>query len=523
MRLPSRISCRTTAPCLVFGVALIVLMVNFGFVLTYRFPWKVSLKKLSSAAGPGVTASAIKATTPAASSGALLQFLRSSKERYLQALRDGTAGTQGWTVVMGNEAGDLDTLASSVAYAFLAHSDQHPFVALQQTPRGDLRLRPENIHALSLAGLGEAEHDALLCIDDLPTDTPFPPPGTRFALVDHNALGAHFKVEGAKVVGIIDHHEDERAHASDEVAPRIVQVPTGSCSSLVANHFHSASSSTTPPPELAGLLLSALLIDTDGLKAGGKAEAADHDAAAYLLPLTQAQQQQQLKPGDSELIADLTRTLNAKKFDVEPLGTRDLLRRDYKEYSYTRSASSSQVKVGLATVPLGLARLFELSAPRSASGSGDEAPAEFWSALDAWMAERELDVLGVLCSFRSPKEGKGKKKPKTKTKTGKPAGAHRRQILAVVRRPQDLAQVLFDGLEGAEALNLERLALAELLQAEKGKKASKGKGKDSDSRPNGSRMRVYEQHNADASRKAIAPLFKTIISGDQKQNETTSA
>jgi hypothetical protein len=40
------------------------------------------------------------------------------------------------------------------------------------------------------------------------------------------------------------------------------------------------------PPELSTLLLSAILIDTKGLKAGGKAVDVDREAAAYLIPLS---------------------------------------------------------------------------------------------------------------------------------------------------------------------------------------------------------------------------------------------
>ncbi|KZV96023.1 DHH phosphoesterase, partial [Exidia glandulosa HHB12029] len=430
----------------------------------------------------------------------LAEFLASSKARYLAALKEGTAHE--WTVVMGNEAGDLDTLVSSVAYAFLASSRDRPMVALQQTLRADVRLRPENVYALEIAGL--SDHDALLYLDDVPSDVQYPPPGSKFALVDHNALNSRFQTahiqqdgvdrpEPAKVVGIIDHHEDEGAHTGEDVSPRIIQVPTGSCSSLVANHFRLASQ-TPIPPELATLLLSAILIDTDGLKEGGKAEDADRAAAHFLIPLAQ----QHPEPTDAlttdPLVSQMTKMLNEKKFDVEPLGTRDLLRRDYKEYALPRG--DTQVKVGLATVPLGLARI--------------EEPAEFWSEVDAWMAERGLDVLGVLCSFRSPKLPKKKKgdktkaKIKSKTKTGRPAGTHRRQILTVVRDGATIgAGDLFNGLEGAEVLDLQRITLPP--------QENDAATDLTDERPGGSKVRAYEQRNVDASRKAIAPLFRTII------------
>jgi len=394
-------------------------------------------------------------------------------------------------------------------------------VALQQTPRTDLRLRPENVFALQRSAIVE---DDLLCIDDLPSDVTFPPPGAKFALVDHNSLSSRFSTvhttqegqtaEPTRVVGIIDHHEDEHSHSDAPL--RVIQVPTGSCASLVTNHFRSVSTPSSPPvpPELASLLLSAILIDTNGFE-GSRGQPADHAAASYLLPLTKQGAAPDL--AKDAAILNLTRLLNEKKFDVDSLGARDLLRRDYKEYSIPRG--DVHVKVGLATVPLGLQRIFELSSARKPDGA--EEPAEFWEGVDAWMAEQSLDVLGVLCSFRAPKKGKKGKADSDDapavTKTGKPAGKHRRQILVVVRggtTSNDLVEILFSGLDAATELENEVVSISDLLPSlKKGKGKGKGKAKAfNETRSNGSRVRAWDQRNDEPSRKAIAPLFKSIIS-----------
>ncbi|KAH7106863.1 DHH phosphoesterase [Auriculariales sp. MPI-PUGE-AT-0066] len=491
-----------------------------GCILVYRFPFALSVKRLANAANTSTSSASTSriSLSHAPSSGTLAEFLSTSKQGYLQSLREGKGSD--WIVVMGNEAGDLDTLVSSIAYAYFSGNNT---VALQQTPRADLRLRPENMYALERSSLGTG--DSLLCIDDLPADIPYPPPGSKFALVDHNSLNARFNVTPpatpVQVVGIIDHHDDD--HAYMDAPLRDIQVPTGSCASLVANHFRSASqtspSTSQLPPELASLLLSAILIDTDGLKEGGKAEPADHEAAAYLLPLATAKQEPAQLASDVAVL-ELTRVLNEKKFAVESLGARDLLRRDYKEYTIARG--SQQVKVGLATVPLSLQRIFELSSERGVTGN--EQPAEFWSGLDGWLEERSLDAVLVLCSFHAPKkskEGKGKGADTHKaTKTGKPAGKHNRQILVVVRGGESLKEVaddLFAGLETATELENEEVNVAELLASKK----KKGKGKQfGEIRPNGSRVRAYNQKNADPSRKVIAPLIKSIISGPNAATST---
>lgn len=129
----------------------------------------------------------------------LAQFLSSSKKNFLENPTE-------CSVVMGNEAGDLDSLASSIAYAwFNSNIHGHPTVPLIQIEHEDLILRPENIHALQAAGIHHPR-DQLLCLTDVAHLKPFP---TRsFMLVDHNRLGQAF-TSNAPVTAVIDHHEDE--------------------------------------------------------------------------------------------------------------------------------------------------------------------------------------------------------------------------------------------------------------------------------------------------------------------------
>ncbi|KAG8972732.1 Exopolyphosphatase, partial [Tulasnella sp. 427] len=163
--------------------------------------------------------------------GVFSDFLVQTKKQFLKDLEE--KKTEEWTVVMGNEAGDLDSLASSLAYSYLASKLRNsPTVALVQTPRTDFYLREENRYALTLANLDPSSSE-LLCIDDIPTSSPLNSSITKFVLVDHNTLLPAFRGPG-RVVGIIDHHEDDKNHLDAEFR-EIERV--GSCTSLVAKHF----------------------------------------------------------------------------------------------------------------------------------------------------------------------------------------------------------------------------------------------------------------------------------------------
>ena len=123
---------------------------------------------------------------------------------------------------------DLDSLASAIAYAWYStcHLGQ-PTVPLLQTPREDISLRTENLYALEFGGVDPAH---LLTGDELAPDSP---PAVKYALLDHNTVTGRFAADdNACVVAVVDHHVDEGLHL--DASPRIVKMPTGSCSSLVA-------------------------------------------------------------------------------------------------------------------------------------------------------------------------------------------------------------------------------------------------------------------------------------------------
>ncbi|KAJ4490358.1 hypothetical protein J3R30DRAFT_3277588 [Lentinula aciculospora] len=338
--------------------------------------------------------------TIALGSETLADFLSSSREHYLNHVRNDSGKAKEWTIVMGNEAGDLDTLASSIAFAWLRTKilDQ-PSIPLLQMNRDDLELRAENLHALSLAGISRPK-DQLFFITDVIDFHPFP--SHKFALVDHNRLSSTFSPEEQPlVVAIVDHHVDENLYG-DTAEPRII-IPSGSC----ASHITTLLDTVEIPPELATLLLSAILIDTDGLKPGGKAIDVDRKAAEFLASKsTFASSESALHTTETAsstsllelvFIKSLSEELSSRKNDVSHLGPRDLLRRDYKQYDFVLPwhAAKPTIRAGLSTVPV---KLEEWAADGNLETKGE-----------AWMKERGLHVLGVLTSYRSATKGKRKR------------------------------------------------------------------------------------------------------------------
>ena len=413
---------------------------------------------------------------------------------------------------------DLDSIASAIAYAWFATVVKKlDTVPLIQTPRPDLSLRAENLYAFSVSGFGDVSNDLkeldVLCLDDLSGSSPFP--SYKFSLVDHNRLGSYFTKDNPKatVVSVVDHHEDENLY-KDTADPRIITVPTGSCTSLVADLIHSQSPTEVAIiPELAALLICGIVIDTNCLKPGGKAEDPDRQAMAYLLPrspfVPAFSTSTVINPGtdfnDISILKDLTDNLKTRKDDVSRLETRDLLRRDYKEDTLTPAwTKDAQIQVGLSSVPVGF-------------GSWIPRDEDFYDAVEGWIRERRISALAILTSFSDEKKSKGKDKEKSKGKgkeksegndEGKSKGKdeknskgkHERQLLVVVADNEDLASKLFPALEKNPELKLEEQSFEKFGA----KKATGGFG-------GVFQAKAYKQGNEGASRKVIAPIIKQAV------------
>lgn len=360
----------------------------------------------------------------------------------------------------------------------------------------------------------------------------------KFALVDHNSLLPQFHPHPEKagmedpVGAIVDHHADDGLHLG--ASPRIIQVPTGSTSSLVAMHFaplweaalgKEETEEDGVPRELASLLLTAGLIDTGGLKPGEgtKTTETDRQAGEFLWRIA-GKGLSELFPDSTGLVSDvsasslqqgsipsplksLTEELFAAKFDVTGLSSRELLMRDYKEYVLPTSLGGKEVKVGLSTVPLGLGNWL------SRERSDDQGWEGLLEAFDDWMLERGLDVSGVLTTFREA------------STVERERGKGRREIVIIVRTSEDSV------LSSAEAERLFKTLQKGMIEAEEtlelkswpGKKAGETLRKElkdlSLVRGDGMGRKtkvnrwgdVWRQGNTSSTRKQVQPLMVSRV------------
>ena len=174
-------------------------------------------------------------------------------------------------VVLGNEAGDLDSVAASIALSFLlstsSDSSLPPIFAsvgvlrasilpVLNFQREDIALRKDVSAVLADAGI---DISYAVCIDDVSLRQLADKSLLRLLLVDHNVLCPAQAFASAHVIGCVDHHTDALQDASPHRCIRTV----GSCCSIIADLF-------SQHPQLscvAFLLASAITIDTKNLTA----------------------------------------------------------------------------------------------------------------------------------------------------------------------------------------------------------------------------------------------------------------
>jgi exopolyphosphatase len=269
-------------------------------------------------------------------------------------------------IYLGNEASDLDSMASSVLYAFSkgAVSDGLPNIPVMNIPREDFNLRTEAAWLFKECGVSAAD---LLFLDDLDLDRLFAAGGAQLVLVDHNKLGNRQSAWADAVVEIIDHHANEGLYPA---AKKVIE-PTGSASTLVAEVLLAS-----VPDDLesgaAALALGTILLDTVNL---------DPDAKR-VTPRDEAVAQKLLDAVTLDRNA-LFESLQFEKFNVAALSSRDILRKDYKEYRM------GSVVCGIASALLPLTDWMRKDAALDDS-------------FKAYLNERKLDVLLVMSAYTAP-------------------------------------------------------------------------------------------------------------------------
>lgn len=467
---------------------------------------------------------------------ALPDFLAWAKAGALAHLH-GAARAPRLVLVMGNEAGDLDSAACAIAVAYLLTHDaafaaSHGFrtdaiyAPLLQTPRAGLRQRRENLMTYEALGLAL---DALLCVDDLGVARDAPLRDVSLGIVDHASLVPAWGA--ARTVDlVVDHHEDDGAHRDARL--RIVRAPStdpvGSCASIVAQLYAAAQRASGAPLEraVADLLLSALLLDTKNVRRrltqvrmapSGKATATDAEAYAFLVPRSSFAQgtprafldAAQRFGGEGDAEADEvgvspaqahTRAwadaLGSVKADVAHLRTPELLARDLKIAAVP--VRGAELLLGLASVPVSVSAwvsgAYRRGAP-PADTTGAAADAEWhawWADVRRFVDARRLDALVILAAYRT-----GEKRKK------------RRDLVLVYAADAPAFADVVARLEAHDAPSLVLGAYAGERRIDGAVERARGVG--ADGALGGVRAALFAQGNTKANRKVVQPVLVDVL------------
>ena len=253
--------------------------------------------------------------------------------------------------VIGNEAGDADSIIAAISLAYIESArqnlDKTPIVSI---PKVDLETqRPEVKLLLELAGIDDPAK--VLVFVNSPVVTGDFTGSASVTLVDHNVMSQTMSKKRWNVTEIVDHHEDEgqymdSIYGSDRtIAFADGQALVASTCTLVAERLKQEWVGLYPA-SVGLLLLGVVLLDSVDLSPQvGKVTQRDRDAVADLLQNTNWDD----LPKKSKTLLGMnstTGTLNSTtvfnllqdaKYDPafwESLSVRDALRLDYKEFPF---------------------------------------------------------------------------------------------------------------------------------------------------------------------------------------------
>jgi exopolyphosphatase len=403
--------------------------------------------------------------------------------------------------VLGNEAGDADSIISAISLAYIdsVQQDVAAKTPLISIPRADLATqRPETALLLDLAGVSHAVDDLLFIDDPIIVDdndvNEIDPAEVKVTLVDHNRLKEVFQEKHWKVQEIVDHHYDEGDH-TDSCSGAARHIAFADNKALVASTctiMVERLQETWDPPypvSVGVLLLGVILLDSvNMIPKAGKGTPRDGAAIETLLDHTDWQD---LSPRAAAILKVSSETgkpdtqaffdaLQNAKFDPsfwKALSVRDALRLDYKRFSTENSGTS--ISFGVSTVLLPM--------PDFVSKSN------LVDGLQGYMQEADVDFLGVMLTYTVNSSGLG------------------RQLVLCGRNPFPLEEMVkFINEQGG-------LSLTEV--SEDALSSSCMDIKDNNDE-NGLTLRLFNQGNTKASRKQVAPIllqfFESDASGDSK-------
>ena len=303
--------------------------------------------------------------------------------------------------VVGNSAGDADSILSALCWAYVAStvlrkSKDTLVTPILSIPRQDLQSqRPETMLLLKWA---QVPMDILLDLQDvLSRASTFT--GARVTLVDHNRLDPSLEVVGWTVTAIWDHHYDEGLYMDTctqrEIAFQDDHALVASTTTLVAEAWLSALPAPSPlSSDVALLLVGTILLDSVNMQPdAGKGTPRDQAALDILLERTDWRDGRLGHDNDPNLWDDegkprltpLFERLQQAKFDVEfwkSLSVRDTLRLDYKQFTPSEGNTTT---FGVSTVLLDWDTFVTKDS--------------MLASVKQYMEEVKIDFLAVMCTF----------------------------------------------------------------------------------------------------------------------------
>lgn len=326
----------------------------------------------------------------------LKNFLTSLKAHVDKNLRDLST----LNVVTGNQSADLDSVISSLSYAYFNYVKNKSFlIPLINVSRDRFKLRRDietllDIYSINPLHLYFADDLKYMVREDQKIN---------LVLVDHcniqgDVLKHYFDENKVDVKAIIDHHEDEKCFL--DASPRIIK-PCGSCSSLVYNYWSkqlNENELNDKNCEIVPILLAPLLIDTSFMSS--KVE--EDDKIAYesyqKFPLEESQLHNWLLGfgskklklesfGPENILDAYYKIIKKAKKDLKGFSLYDVLEKDYKFFRFERNDNST-LDVGFSS----LSKSFKWIASKYGKK-------EIFQELLKFVSSQKLDLLVITTSF----------------------------------------------------------------------------------------------------------------------------
>ena len=309
--------------------------------------------------------------------------------------------------------------------------------------------------------------ESILTLDDV-ADNAINSNHFRWILVDHNKFtGRLSKISSDKVIGVLDHHEEENFVTQGTGSePRVVE-KAGSCTSLVLrycrdawNIISSASQSIgaangqgdsaiddsaftqTWDAQIAKLALASILIDTSNLTNADKVEAADKESVAYL------ESKIMLSPKEAKSWnrKAFYKQVKEIKSNLDALTLAEILEKDYKQWD------EGGIQLGISSCVKDL----EFLAKKANS-------VPFESLVDSYMDEKGLDIFAIMTHVTS---SKGERQRQIQLQARPGAVKHAAMFIEKNSAELKLDDLHIEGIEKQHNADEDRIWRTTLLQKE---------------------------------------------------------